>query len=205
MRPDGIVFAWPVGCGVAHVRSVRAGRRVMASTRSFLERRMRLKVNEEKRSARTSRGAFSGVPLSMPADGGGTVRARTPSVCPIVAGVVPGSRSTRTSNPLWGQQPRQSSKENDSLEFSPETSARLRCGQKERNISRCWYVAAQQRRPAGGFAVVICGNGAVGRHCRTVVRSSGNARFVVQTLVTGGGCNAIPPCYRNRRSVDHWV
>ena len=133
------------------MRSVRAGRRVMASTRSFLERRMRLKVNEERRSARTSRGAFSGVPLSMPADGGGTVRARTPSVCPIVAGVVPGSRSTRTSNPLWGQQPRQSSKEsskeNDSLEFSPETSetsARLRCSQKERNISRCWYVAAQQ-------------------------------------------------------------
>jgi hypothetical protein len=39
------------GCNIL-VRSVRAGQRVMASIRSFLERRMRLKVNEEKSGVR---------------------------------------------------------------------------------------------------------------------------------------------------------
>jgi RNA-directed DNA polymerase len=41
------------------VRSERAGQRVMSSIRDFLERRMRLQVNEEKSGVRTCRFAFN--------------------------------------------------------------------------------------------------------------------------------------------------
>ena len=63
------------------VRSARAGERVMASIRHFLERRMRLKVNEEKSGIRQPHqvhflGALSRVPLSMPADRGGLANSR---------------------------------------------------------------------------------------------------------------------------------
>ena len=53
------------------VRSERAGQRVMASIRGFLETRMRLQVNEEKSGVRaTRRGSIPGLQLSMHARGG---------------------------------------------------------------------------------------------------------------------------------------